>query len=1272
MTSRLPTVSKPSLCSSFAGKDVNTGALVVKLPPVALALDPPAMMEDYEEFAANRLSELSSPADPPSAPGRLCGHRSLIRFHGRCVLPPLLSGERREEMRTLKEHLKKPSDRSESAASGRVDLIRHILHSVQLRKAPTLKEFYEENGMSRRPPPPLDPPGDWARQRPQSSGDGTHNVMGPRADWARESRVEGGGTSTLGGFLLCSPSNAGAKTPDIISHAPIDGEKLERSATDTSIQDCLVASGMLTEVCGAEPDHNKQSVTGSLSAECGLPVGGPPVGPLLTCVPLGTAQEPNHGVRPPSAHGDSSSGPRDPGCGQEGPGHTVEAGPEVTRSPASTPPPPRVLGESSRPPGEPSRLSLPSTPPPQVLGESSRPPGEPSRPPGESSRPPGEPSRPPGEPSRPPGEPSRLSLQALLKKSQECRQQQRALRNQARPGRVVPGRDGGTEESLSDKENQEVPHKAPERRSTKHTSGDPPADTAPSRWGKDEQEGSRVGDLALKGSTHELAPSHNAQGSRSTGSTNTETLDETIPGSLPPALSPGGAHEAASSPVGAASSPVGGASALPPEGSAPAPRAGGPLRGVSDPQRGGGYLVLPSPVLCTSPVRCKSRGLHESGAHSGPDSRGPPGPQPVQGGGPAGPALSRSSAHTQQMDQLELNLSGLKLLISELESTITENMRTQAPPGGPPQGGHSPSGEGRPGRDSAWAGGPTDEDTDPELWDFIDLPYFRPHRGGGGGGGGHGSPGQAPARGSAAGGGGGGSPSAQGGPGARGPLACSRIPQPSAKRPSVSPRTPVPDAFWENQPVRVQSDSSNQPFRVQSDSSNQPFRVQSDGSNQPFRVQSDSSNQPFRVQSDSSNQPFRVQSDSSNQPFRVQSDGSNQPFRVQSDGSNQPFRVQSDSSNQPVRVQSDSSNQPFRVQSDSSNQPVRVQSDGSNQPVRVQSDSSNQPFRVQSDSSNQAFRGRPPVAEGDPLNRSYDVERPSGLWRLDPPGSGAGSYLSPVPDHKRRTPESEGGAGGQGGVSKAKRRLLMHAEQVAEERRRGRLSYPSPPNAPPPGRGAGGDPGDELKQAHAAQWRALQAEQGVQQQHLLQALSERCRLLQRVSSLCPPSVSWPGDAATLSGGGVLSDVCFQDTQQFLQAFENQSPGGREGLCSRQDGLLWERVALQLRSVRYEIHDVFFRLTAAEKMQLIRWDRELKQQTGPPGRVVGKSSLSAATQKSLERKRSLMMQQKVPDRPWVRGAPGPHLRGPPAPQRRPGQLRTSRPQRGPKTSRPGRR
>lgn len=81
-------------------------------------------------------------------------------------------------------------------------------------------------------------------------------------------------------------------------------------------------------------------------------------------------------------------------------------------------------------------------------------------------------------------------------------------------------------------------------------------------------------------------------------------------------------------------------------------------------------------------------------------------------------------------------------------------------------------------------------------------------------------------------------------------------------------------------------------------------------------------------------------------------------------------------------------------------------------------------------------------------------------------------------------------------------------------------------------------------------------------------------------------------------------------------------------------MLQERVALQLRAARYEVYDVFFSLTASEQMQLIRWDRELagerrlRRQNGQAGFPQGKSSLSAATQKSLKRKRERMIQKKA--------------------------------------------
>lgn len=120
---------------------------------------------------------------------------------------------------------------------------------------------------------------------------------------------------------------------------------------------------------------------------------------------------------------------------------------------------------------------------------------------------------------------------------------------------------------------------------------------------------------------------------------------------------------------------------------------------------------------------------------------------------------------------------------------------------------------------------------------------------------------------------------------------------------------------------------------------------------------------------------------------------------------------------------------------------------------------------------------------------------------------------------------------------------------------------------------------------------------------------------------------------------VFSNI--QDTQQLLQAFQTQSP------TSKQDLLLQERVALQvlgrkcckhlltsllftlhcrmshyslyqqlpqhcdsihlshhllcnclplqLRAARYEVYDIFFSLSARERMQLISWDRELARE-----------------------------------------------------------------------------
>lgn len=64
------------------------------------------------------------------------------------------------------------------------------------------------------------------------------------------------------------------------------------------------------------------------------------------------------------------------------------------------------------------------------------------------------------------------------------------------------------------------------------------------------------------------------------------------------------------------------------------------------------------------------------------------------------------------------------------------------------------------------------------------------------------------------------------------------------------------------------------------------------------------------------------------------------------------------------------------------------------------------------------------------LNQSYDVERPSGLWLLEGSGYDLGSQ-SHLGQEENLTPESGGEE--QGGVSKVKRRLLMHVTEGTQE-----------------------------------------------------------------------------------------------------------------------------------------------------------------------------------------------------------------------------------------------
>ncbi|KAG7491189.1 hypothetical protein MATL_G00000280 [Megalops atlanticus] len=315
------------------------------------------------------------------------------------------------------------------------------------------------------------------------------------------------------------------------------------------------------------------------------------------------------------------------------------------------------------------------------------------------------------------------------------------------------------------------------------------------------------------------------------------------------------------------------------------------------------------------------------------------------------------------------------------------------------------------------------------------------------------------------------------------------------------------------------------------------------------------------------------------------------------------------------------------------------------------------------DASNQAAERDP--AHSLSLNQSYDVHTPSTLW---PQGSAL--------QGKPLTPEVEG----QGQDSRAKRRLLMNT--MEKRGQRGRAA---------PGSGTGAPPLSstpkvqtavleelQLEQTQTGQIQAVMQDQQLQLAQLLQRLAVRQQLLQRVSFLPPSSSSLRKDAVTSLSparspaptGPALSQPgspvsarrpllaaavrgyltrrllrtervaqllrTVKDSRQVLQSLQTQTPGRGKG-GSRQDLLLQERVLLQLRSARYELHDIFFCCSAAERMQLIRWDRqllrerELKRKENGLAHGQGRGALSAATKKSLERKRSVMIQKRAAER-----------------------------------------
>eukprot|EP00079_Xenopus_tropicalis_P030355 XP_012826311.1 PREDICTED: centriolar coiled-coil protein of 110 kDa isoform X1 [Xenopus tropicalis] len=148
--------------------------------------------------------------------------------------------------------------------------------------------------------------------------------------------------------------------------------------------------------------------------------------------------------------------------------------------------------------------------------------------------------------------------------------------------------------------------------------------------------------------------------------------------------------------------------------------------------------------------------------------------------------------------------------------------------------------------------------------------------------------------------------------------------------------------------------------------------------------------------------------------------------------------------------------------------------------------------------------------------------------------------------------------------------------------------------------------------------------------------SSHGRLKTRWSQVYSPAMQRKFNKATALAKGFLTRRLMQteklknlkktvkDTAEFMRTFQSEFPLSR-GMVSSQDASLQERVLAQLRSALFEIHDIFFAMEPAERMNILAHDRELRREKmirnmekikSPRERV----TLSSATQKSLDRKK----------------------------------------------------
>ncbi|XP_047189775.1 uncharacterized protein si:ch73-100l22.3 isoform X1 [Scophthalmus maximus] len=1187
-------------------------------------------MEDYEKFARRHLSQLAKSEEgerrrPSPAP-------SLIRVHGRAILPPLLSGELREEMQRHRDAAQKAAGHRRLKDDPRMAHVQSILQSVQLRKTPTLEELLQESeclysqktsgglvsegdffletsedSSSLSLPPSLRKGKDGlsfspvtskvlsssftsnvtpqqsyhedclvdrhdSQQGPQqSSPRGAIHQSPPSGDVTFENvenalsvsgLIDAGsescgfgsseGAHSMGDFFLHSTSNTITKMPEIICHPPTDGEEMERSGLELSLCNNFTA---VKDICCISFQEDS-----------------------VTCDHL-TADKSD------SSHLESTESGDTP--------HSAAAL-ELDRD--------HILDRSEDPvswsenSGSPESLELSETlsahcnPTTQLHSHH-----EPTE---------TEPADNGVDEVKPSEGPHRLSLQALLKKSQEYRRRQRMLRNQAKNScvkeRTQEPKPRPEEHSLSDKENDECPYKGSvtmEGKKSKERRGylSPTVENSSLKKSLDNERMNENESIGKKTNVK-------SESNQLTGDMNTKEMirveEETtfknnkLNSSQEVIIEP----EQISvfiqqQPELTEASPIQEAFSMTIEQSDSCPT--GIFQGV------GKHYTIPVPNFCMSPVHSKSKGsirdgetidvaenskgkvvdntsLNEDHSVEEGSNRGDTAVPSYVNGMVQGDVTGVLAKSSECIDQLETNLSSLNVLISDLESTVKEHLENRSP---------------------------TESDTQSEL-SFKDVEH-----------------------------------SVQSKHNLHVQL-CQHV------------GDYLEDRLGDDDPDSSDTEYRDLPRRQSFDK--RKYMNEGPGTEPVF---SDADDNPLIVQGKGKEAVNlrEIRPVNALASERLKENGTGNEGFTKRGGLHGSCRKQ-----QPLARCFLSAAQRMRIPDAFRNIPSHIMVPCN---LSMLLDTSNHPVERGQDS---------PLSPS--LNQSYDVDAPSGLWLLDGSGSDFGSK-GHLFQEKHQTPES--GGEGWGGVSKVKRRLLMHVTEETREKSAetsGRAGCVVRPSSSTPtaalwlyeGHGCRKNKQELLKQAHAAQIRALQDEHRRQQEQLLQALAV-CYHHQSVSFPCSVSTSRLGDALTFltlsQPSTPASERCrhllsaavkgfltrrllrtervaqqvrtIRDTQQFLLALKLQSPS--RVLCSRQDFLLQERVTLQLRAARYEVHDIFFSLSAAERMQLISWDRDLarererRRQSGHAGLPSGKSSLSVATQKSLERKKGMMIQRKAAER-----------------------------------------